>query len=88
MRKRRNNTNKETKSLQISTKPVEEVSEPAPESIAAAIAHEEPLPIVIVEMALWGAGMSALMIPIGFLGILAAPFAAIGNVFRPAPQAV
>jgi hypothetical protein len=87
MRRRRNNTNKEPKAYETKTKSVDEVSERAPDSIAAAIRNEEPLPVVMVEMALWGAGMSALMIPIGIMGMLAAPFAAVGNVFRPAPQA-
>ncbi len=69
------------------TRVVDEVSELSPETIATAITSEEPLPVVIAEMALWGAGMSALLIPIGIMGLFAAPFAAVGNVFRPASQA-
>jgi hypothetical protein len=40
----------------------------------------------MAEMALWGVGMSVLMIPIGIMGLLAAPFAAVGNVFRPSGE--
>ena len=68
------------------TLPVDEVSALSPDSIATAITEEEPLPVVIAEMALWGAGISALMIPIGIMGLMAAPFAAVGNIFRPAPE--
>jgi len=63
-----------------------ELKRHAPDSIATATTEEESLPMVIAEMALWGAGMSALMIPIGIMGLLAAPFAAVGNIFRPATE--
>ncbi len=77
--------NKELKRRVPHTRPVHEVSTLSPDSIAMAIAEEEPLPMVIAEMALWGAGLSALLIPIGIMGLMAAPFAAVGNIFRPAP---
>jgi hypothetical protein len=78
--------NKEPKRRVPHTRSVHEESTISPESIATAIAEEEPLPMVIAEMALWGAGLSALMIPIGIMGLMAAPFAAIGNIFRPATE--
>jgi hypothetical protein len=79
---------KEPKGHKPVNRVVNEVSELTPETVATAVTHEEPLPIVIAEMALWGAGISALMIPIGIMGLMAAPFAVVGNIFRPVPQAL
>ncbi len=57
---------------------------PLPDAVAK-VKSEEPLPIVMGEMALWGAAMSALMIPISIIGILASPVIAAGNLFRREP---
>jgi hypothetical protein len=77
---------KEPKRQLPNTKPVDELGALSPDSIVTAITEEEPLPMVMAEMALWGMGMSALMIPIGIMGLLAAPFAAVGNIFHPAVE--
>jgi hypothetical protein len=56
-------------------------AEPGQDSVAAAI-QEEPLPFVMAEMALWGAAMSALMIPIGVATLIASPFAVARDMWR------
>jgi len=78
---------KEPKQPIANTESVHDESALSPDSIATALTEEEPLPIVMAEMALWGMGISALMIPIGIMGLCAAPFAAVGNIFHPAAQA-
>lgn len=54
---------------------------PAPGS-PAAVVNEEPLPFMVAEMALWGAAMSALVIPIGVATVLASPFAIAREMWR------
>lgn len=54
---------------------------PAPGS-PAAVVKEEPLPFMVAEMALWGAAMSALVIPIGVATMLASPFAIARDLWR------
>jgi hypothetical protein len=48
----------------------------------AAVIQEEPLPFVMAEMAVWGAAMSALMIPIGVVALMASPFAVARDMWR------
>ena len=55
--------------------------EPEQTPIAAAV-PEEPLPFVMAEMALWGTAMSALMIPIGVVALMASPFAVARDIWR------
>jgi len=57
------------------------LAEPSQETVAAAIA-EEPLPFVMAEMALWGAALSALMIPIGVVTLMASPFAVARDMWQ------
>lgn len=56
-------------------------AEPTQNPVAAAI-QEEPLPFVMAEMALWGTAMSALMIPIGVVAMIASPFAVARDMWR------
>jgi hypothetical protein len=59
----------------------EVTAEPEQDPVAAAI-QEEPLPFVMAEMALWGTAMSALMIPIGVVAMIASPFAVARDMWR------
>ncbi len=52
----------------------------------AAVVAEEPLPLMMGEMALWGVGMATLLIPVSLLGLVISPFVAAGNMFLPGGQ--
>ncbi|HVW07036.1 MAG TPA: hypothetical protein VHC90_00550 [Bryobacteraceae bacterium] len=67
--------------------PAEMTAEPAADTIAAVV-HEEPLPLMVAEMALWGAAMSALVIPIGMATMIASPFAIARDMWRSRGPAV
>lgn len=54
------------------------------ETTVAAAASEESLSVVVAEMALWGAAMSALVVPIGMMTVLASPFAVARDYWREA----
>jgi hypothetical protein len=63
--------------------PRDGVSALPPESLVTATTVEEPLPILMAGMAVWGFGVTvAALIPIGMAAFLATPFLLVGSVFR------
>ncbi len=57
-----------------------------PPNFAEQVAAEEPLPFVMAEMALWGAVVSVLTIPIGLVGMFIAPLYPFGRIFETAAE--
>jgi hypothetical protein len=54
-----------------------------PESIVTAATVEEPLPLLMGAMALWGVGLTVTAIlPLGMLALAASPLMLAGSVFR------
>jgi hypothetical protein len=62
--------------------PVSQAPFAEPDSIVTAVTAEEPLPFLEAEMVLWGVGITALMIPLGFIALLASPLIVARNILR------
>jgi hypothetical protein len=74
-------TNRKSRTPRQKKLPATVMAEPRQDSVVAVV-EEEPLPFMMAEMALWGAAMSALMVPIGIATLIASPFAVAGDLWR------
>lgn len=49
-----------------------------------AVTVEEPAPLLMVGMSIWGLGITAAMLPLGFLALAASPVIVAANLLMPA----
>jgi hypothetical protein len=73
-----------TPTLHTSIAPLEPSTELPPESIMTAVTVEEPAPLLMVGMSIWGLGITAAMLPLGFLALAASPVIVAANLLMPA----
>jgi hypothetical protein len=62
---------------------MEELASPPPDSPVTAVTEEQPLPVMMAAMALWGVGFTAFMlIPMAVAAVAASPLIVAADWFR------